>query len=569
MPGTRASIFVRAGLFALVFLLPRPGLAAWPTDPTVNVPICTAAGEQDHPASVSDGAGGAIVTWVDRRNGYGGIYAQRISATGTVLWTADGVALCTIVGNQLAPAIAPDGTGGAIVAWQDDRGGAGYDVYAQRVSAGGAIQWTADGVALCAAAGNQWSPVIAPDGAGGAIVAWQDQRSSSDDDVYAQRISAAGAVQWTADGVALCTAAGWQESLAMTADGAGGAIVAWDDYRAGNYDIYAQKVSAAGAVQWTAGGVAICAAAGGQYSPAIAADSPAAGSGAIVTWFDQRGSDYDVYAQRISPAGTVQWTANGVALCTAAGHQYYPAIVADASGTAIVAWFDQRGASYDIYAQKLSAAGAVQWAANGVALCTAPGTQWYPAIVANGAGGALVAWTDSRNATQDVYAQQVAGDGTVLWGAGGMPVCSAAGSQVLGSAVSDGARGIIAAWADGRSGGGDIYAQRVDQDGNPGTADVPGTHGAAPAFALEPVRPNPARSGSALTVRFALAGDAPAALELLDVAGRRVAAREVGSLGAGPHALDLGEGARLAPGLYLVRLTQGANARVTRVAVIR
>jgi hypothetical protein len=33
--------------------------------------------------------------------------------------------------------------------------------------------------------------------------------------------------------------------------------------------------------------------------------------------------------------------------------------------------------------------------------------------------------------------------------------------------------------------------------------------------------------------------------------------------------VDLAAGRRLPPGLYLVRLTQGANTRVTRVAVLR
>jgi hypothetical protein len=108
----------------------------------------------------------------------------------------------------------------------------------------------------------------------------------------------------------------------------------------------------------------------------------------------------------------------------------------------------------------------------------------------------------------------------------------------------------------------------VDPYGNPGVADVPGKGEAPLAFALDPVRPNPARGG-AMTVRFTLAGPAAASLELLDIAGRRVAAHEVGSLGAGPHALDLGHGRDLAPGLYLVRLTQGTNTRTARVAVIR
>ena len=35
--------------------------AEWPSDPTVNVPICTAAGDQEGPQLVSDGAGDAII----------------------------------------------------------------------------------------------------------------------------------------------------------------------------------------------------------------------------------------------------------------------------------------------------------------------------------------------------------------------------------------------------------------------------------------------------------------------------------------------------------------------------
>lgn len=49
---------------------------------------------------------------------------------------------------------------------------------------------------------------------------------------------------------------------------------------------------------------------------------------------------------------------------------------------------------------------------------------------------------------------------------------------------------------------------------------------------------------------------------------RRVVAREVGSLGAGRHAMDLAVGGRVQPGLYFVRIAQGANAAVTRVVVL-
>jgi len=70
-------------------------------------------------------------------------------------------------------------------------------------------------------------------------------------------------------------------------------------------------------------------------------------------------------------------------------------------------------------------------------------------------------------------------------------------------------------------------------------------------------------------VSFSLPSAQRATLELLDVTGRRIVRREVGSFGVGPRTLDLSQGQHLAPGLYLVRLTQGANTRTTRVAVLR
>ena len=88
-----------------------------------------------------------------------------------------------------------------------------------------------------------------------------------------------------------------------------------------------------------------------------------------------------------------------------------------------------------------------------------------------------------------------------------------------------------------------------------------------PAFALLGARPNPARAG-AFSVAFVLADDGPAVLEVLDVGGRRLVGREVGALGPGPHALNLGADRRLPPGIYLVRLRQGGIERVVRAAVI-
>jgi len=81
------------------------------------------------------------------------------------------------------------------------------------------------------------------------------------------------------------------------------------------------------------------------------------------------------------------------------------------------------------------------------------------------------------------------------------------------------------------------------------------------------VRPNPATARS-LTAEFALPAAGRALLELVDVSGRRLAAREVGSADMGVHVVELARNLTLHPGVYLVRLSQGAHFAATRVVVI-
>jgi hypothetical protein len=359
-----------------------------------------------NPTIVSDGAGGAIITWQDNRSLNYDIYAQRVNAAGVPQWTANGVAVCTAAKDQVNQVIVSDGAGGAIVTWQDLRSGTDNDIYAQRVNAAGVPQWAANGVALCTAVNDQQYPTIVSDGAGGAIVTWYDLRSGNND-IYAQRVNAVGVPQWTANGVALCTAANIQAYPTLVSDGAGGAIVTWEDYRSGtSYDIYAQRVSAAGVPQWTADGVALCTAASDQTSPTITSDGA---EGAIVTWQDNRSASLHIYAQRVSAAGVPLWTADGVALCTAGYEKKNPTIASDGAGGAIVTWFDNRtGGNYDVYTQRVSAAGVPLWIVDGVALSTAASSQQYPTIVSDGAEGAIVTWEDYRSGTSyDIYAQRV------------------------------------------------------------------------------------------------------------------------------------------------------------------
>jgi hypothetical protein len=462
--------------------------AAWVQDGS----IATAASmNQTNLATIPDGTGGAIVVWQDGRNGNNDIYAQRIDASGNRLWPIGGdIAICYYAGDQAYPVVVSDGAGGAIIAWQDYRGGF-YDIYAQRVTSSGSVLWTANGVPLCTAAYGQISPRIVSDGAGGAIVAWQDLRTTNYD-IYVQRIDAAGVVRWTTNGVSLCALAGEQAYPSIAQDGAGGAIVAWQDARGGTGDIYAQAVDSSGTVRWAADGIALCAAAAAQKEPRIVADGA---GGAIVSWFDERGgTSYFLYGQRVDGEGATQWMTDGVSMVQASAGTPYHAAMPDGSGGVFLVLGANLAGTYDIYAQRVDDMGAVQWGSGGVTLCGAENIQGNPVIVSDDEDGLIVAWQDVRSGNADIYAQRIDGAGSARWLANGVVLCAATNTQNYPVIAPDGLGGAIVAWPDYRGTTySDIYAQQIDGQGRRGrfqpdilsVADVPADQGGEVRIAID------------------------------------------------------------------------------------
>ena len=382
-----------------------------------GLPMSLTAGFQYYPQILSDGTGGAFIVWQDNRYGVDyDIFMQRVSAGGVALWTPNGVLVCNAAGHQYNPQLISDGLGGVIVVWQDKRDG-NYDIYAQRISSLGQAQWTTNGQPVCKAAGDQLEPKLTGDGQNGAIVGWIDYRAGTGySDIYAQRILGTGQQAWTSDGVLICGATNTQWNVQVVPDGIGSAIIVWQDRRLGTYDnIYAQRVDNVGQTRWAENGIALAPAFGIQYYPQAASDGA---GGAIVAWQDnRRGADYDIYSQRVTRDGGLLWGPAGNPVCTAPGHQYNPQISVQGS-SAVIAWQDKRGADFDIYAQRLSLSGAVQWDPNGIAVCNSPLDQFQPQLIADGYEGAIVAWSDYQLGTgsTDIFAQRIGANGKIAGG---------------------------------------------------------------------------------------------------------------------------------------------------------
>lgn len=452
----------------------------WQAANPMNVAVSMAAGDQDGQQIISDGANGAIIVWQDRRNGNVDIYAQRLNSAGVPQWTTDGVAITVAADDQLAPQLVADGAGGAIIVWQDQRRGTSTafygkdsDIYAQRVNGAGVVQWNVDGVAI-ATLGKHSAPQLIADGAGGAIMVWSYLLPDGNtiallaDEVYAQRVNSAGVPQWTAGGVVLSAAAVGPALPRLIADDAGGAIMAWVDARDGGSGsgIYAQRIDGTGLLQWTPNGKRVSSINSLiKLYPQLVADGA---GGAILAWTVLNNG---VYAQHLNAAGESQWTAGDVLLSkpldAQAPDKQAAQLIPDGVGGAIVAW--EQGdntvaASFDVYAQRVNGAGVTQWVSGGMGIATESGNQKAPQLIADGSNGAILAWQGQNNGNYDIYTQRVNAAGVSQWLTATV-MSTTGGDQTLPRLISNGLGGAIAVWSDSRNGNSDIYAQDISASG--------------------------------------------------------------------------------------------------------
>ena len=258
-----------------------------------GVPISTLEYDQDELYMINDDSGGAFVAYhcIESER----IRALQINGNGEVLWEH---LLCIAQNYKRHPKLLRDGTGGVIIVWQDYRNEWITDIYAQRVDASGSIVWATDGVGICVSDAYNYWPTIAGAGDGKAIIAWHDNRND-DYDIYAQCIDLiTGALQWSGNGVPVGTVPGDQWYCRAESIDDGGIVIGWNDGRNGDSDIYAQKVTVDGACVWQDNGLPISAIAGTDEQELEMCNDGVGGF--VFVWSDWRGTyPPDVYAQRL------------------------------------------------------------------------------------------------------------------------------------------------------------------------------------------------------------------------------------------------------------------------------
>jgi hypothetical protein len=205
-------------------------------------------------------------------------------------WPSSGLPVATGPGHRALPVgiTAPDGD---LQAFWIEVGTSPYALFAQRLTIQGTIAsgWPVGGRGVVTTPAAVSRAEVVPDGAGGALIAWYDYRSTGGPrGIYGVRVDAQANVvsSWNPNGTPIFTtftAEGWgpmNDQARLCSDGNGGAFVAWTDSRNTPpmgilvYDVFAQHVLANGTLDpaWPAQGLALTVGSGYKYSHDLIAD---------------------------------------------------------------------------------------------------------------------------------------------------------------------------------------------------------------------------------------------------------------------------------------------------------
>jgi hypothetical protein len=346
-----------------------------PLSSEIRINDIVGTADQRNPAIDINAGGSVVATWQDYRTDMA-IYFQRLDASGNMIGQ----------NSQLVIGFNPD------VAVADDSSFAiSYDnsgnIYFQKFSPTGDSLGPA--IIISDTSLNSRTKVsIDVDSENNYIVTWEDRRSG-EYDIYAQLIDPAGDTVGRNLIVSDDIGGYDQYNPAIAMNPSGAFLIAWEDLRNGDYDIYGQVYDSernpiGSNFRIDSGGTA------GQYEP-DAASLP--DGNFIVTWHDYRDPN-GIYAQIVDSTGALIDTNFKVSDQL---YAYIPSVSVAPSGAFVIAWRAYASNDYDIYAQRYNAdysPDSTNFKVNNET--EGPNTQQEDPCVATNGSSIIFAWEDAK-----------------------------------------------------------------------------------------------------------------------------------------------------------------------------
>ncbi len=377
-------------------------------------------------------------------------------------------------GEQVVAHIAAVADGSCYVGWYDQRSG-NYGMALQYLSPTGTEQWPHNGLVVSDHPQNSWVMdwALAVTADGDAVVAFNDVRGGSSN-LHIYRIAPNGTFLWGADGITLTANANFKGPPAVTAANDGDVVVAWlDSPDGGDAVLRMQRLTPDGTPRLAAGGVVVSDS--GDLSPSGAVIIPTGTGDVIVAYVPTYSfmADRQIKAQRFDPDGQPVWPEALQVMDDATlpmGHYFQS--LADGNGGAVIAWDVAEGMTFRVRVQHLTADGTELLPHNGMSVADDSFSQIAPSAaydVANGEIYVLYRQMTPNQNQRGLHGQKIDAAGGLAWGPNGrqlLPVDSDFEEYITAVPATDGVLGFYTQAPANSFGEDRVFGLRLDTAGD-------------------------------------------------------------------------------------------------------
>lgn len=410
-------------------------------------------GFKDNPALSIRENGDFAVVWSDRRDKSYDIYSQRVlggSPSGSNLKLNDD----SEGAIQKEPAITRDFNKNFVISWTDKRNGYG-DIYMKKYSRFGDLIFTDRKVDSSTSSACSQSD-LATDGSGNILVAWEDTRNGLN--IYAQRFDPSGNSTGANFKVNNLTGTSLHNSPTCARAFDGKSVVVWSAVKSGVKNIYGQLISSSGDLIDTSFKVNDDLQAVDHINPKVGMDSL---GNFTVAWYDKRGSGERIYLQRYDSSGN-KIGSNFISFCDSLNPiQREFDLAVNSKGNFVLAWTQLDGENINLYAQRYSNTGSPL--GNNFLVNDLSGIPSSPSVSIDNDTFFVVVWTDYRSGNSDIYYQVYYFNEGAPSGTNTLVNSGGADALNFDADVALSPPNIYTAWVDNRIAGAgfDIYANMI------------------------------------------------------------------------------------------------------------
>lgn len=466
-----------------IFIFSTGSFAQWVNNPSLNTRLVLDSVEPVNISSVKDSKGGFFLLWEDDRNntaiGQSEVYFLHIDANGNASFRSDGKKITRLIGMKSNPVCSENLSSSAVVLWKDFSLNTSGDIYAQRITSSGGLLWTEDGIQISNTmpygrhAKNElvdYSITCNKNGISFITYITKSVQASEEYSIWLQQVSPEGNLKYKNGGLAIYNSRNRKIMTTLMPDDYEGVFLFWLEKQNSKSVIFARHIDSSGTAVWGKKHLMISSASKNIVSYSV----NKVGSSSLYIVWETQGKDKDIYHQLIDYNRKALWTGGGKTVTLQKGNQLNPQVLISDS-TIILTWTNELKNDKNIFAQKYKLNGKSVWKDNGVPLASSWGfmpsakkNMFDQKIISDGKEGAIICWIEQKkdSPSSDIFAQRINDKGKLVWDSSSVVIASYLNSEKSYlSMLTDERGGAIIIFKENREGNRSIYAQKVFSTG--------------------------------------------------------------------------------------------------------